>query len=315
MLAARKRAGLRQIELAVALGERYDHSVISAVEHNRSSLRTDGLTRAAHALGVSTDYLLGLADDPTPSAELRDQLDKQSPKAQLINDLESTKTMLGERLAESRKGAGLTQFQLAIALGDRYDRTMIGHVEHNRSGLLADGLVKAAGTLHVSVDYLLGLTDDPTPAAERDPKVLPFPGPDDEYESVRRYNAEDLRLAAGVRAFIDREPTPSEVRFRKDWLRSHALAAKNLMLLNVIGDSMFPTIEEGDSVLIDESRRAPRSGRVYGLRTLDGPLVKRLRKRQGRWWADSDNGEYKPRMMREDDQTLGQVVWWAHTEE
>ena len=188
-------------------------------------------------------------------------------------------------------------------------------VENNHKGLLLDGATKAAQALNVSLDYLVGLTDDPTPAAERDPKVLPFPGPDDEYESVRRYNAEDLRLAAGVRAFIDREPQASEIRFRKDWLQTHALAAKNLMLLNVIGDSMFPTIEDGDSVLIDESRRTPRSGRIFGLRTLDGPLVKRLRKRQGRWWADSDNGEYKPRMMRENDQTLGQVVWWAHTEE
>ena len=209
----------------------------------------------------------------------------------------------------------MRQVELAAALGKRYDQSVIAHVERGDIALSYDGLVNAARTLGVSIDYLAGLTDDPTPAAERDPKALPFPGPDDEYESVRRYSAEDMRLAAGVRAFIDREPTPSEVRFRKDWLRSHALAAKNLMLLNVIGDSMFPTIEEGDSVLIDESRRAPRSGRVYGLRTLDGPLVKRLRRRAGRWWADSDNGEYKPRLMRENDQTLGQVVWWAHTEE
>ena len=209
----------------------------------------------------------------------------------------------------------MRQVELAAALGKRYDQSVIAHVERGDIALSYDGLVNAARTLGVSIDYLAGLTDDPTPAAERDPKALPFPGPDDEYESVRRYNAEDLRLAAGVRAFIDREPQASEIRFRKDWLQTHALAAKNLMLINVIGDSMFPTIEDGDSVLIDESRRAPRSGRVYGLRTLDGPLVKRLRKRQGRWWADSDNGEYKPRLMREDDQTLGQVVWWAHTEE
>ena len=209
----------------------------------------------------------------------------------------------------------MRQVELAAALGKRYDQSVIAHVERGDIALSYDGLVNAARTLGVSIDYLAGLTDDPTPAAERDPKALPFPGPDDEYESVRRYNAEDLRLAAGVRAFIDREPQASEIRFRKDWLQTHALAAKNLMLLNVIGDSMFPTIEDGDSVLIDESRRTPRSGRVYGLRTLDGPLVKRLRKRQGRWWADSDNGEYKPRLMREDDQTLGQVVWWAHTEE
>ncbi len=150
-------------------------------------------------------------------------------------------------------------------------------------------------------------------------KVLPFPSPagsadDDEYDSIRRYKPDDLRLAAGQIAFVDREPIPGEVKFRHDWLESHGLKAKNLMLIDVIGDSMVPTIKEGDSVLIDESRRKPRSGRIYGVVTTDGPLVKRLRKRGGRWWAESDNDKYEPRPLGDEDRTLGRVVWWAHTE-
>ncbi len=43
---------------------------------------------------------------------------------------------------------------------------MISHVENNRTGLVRDGLIQAARVLGVSTDYLLGLTDDPTPAAE-----------------------------------------------------------------------------------------------------------------------------------------------------
>ncbi len=51
---------------------------------------------------------------------------------------------------------------------------MISHVEANRSSLLYDGLVKAARVLGVSIDYLAGLTDDPTPAADRDtPRACP----------------------------------------------------------------------------------------------------------------------------------------------
>lgn len=49
------------------MGDRYDHTVISAVENNRSSLRLHGLVRAAKVLSVSTDYLLGLTDDPAPT--------------------------------------------------------------------------------------------------------------------------------------------------------------------------------------------------------------------------------------------------------
>ncbi len=150
-------------------------------------------------------------------------------------------------------------------------------------------------------------------------KVLPFPSPagsadDDEYDSIRRYKPDDIRMAAGKIAFVDREPVPGEVKFRHDWLESHGLKAKNLMLIDVIGDSMVPTIKEGDSVLIDESRRKPRSGRIYGVVTTDGPLVKRLRKRGGRWWAESDNDKYEPRPLGDEDRTLGRVVWWAHTE-
>ena len=150
-------------------------------------------------------------------------------------------------------------------------------------------------------------------------KVLPFARAtertdDEEFESVRRYQAEDLQIAAGPEAVVDREPLAGEIKFRKTWLRSNRLKANNLMLLDVIGDSMFPTIEQGDSVLIDESCRSPRSGKIYGLQTPDVPLVKRLRKRKDRWWADSDNAEYKPRAIGRRDRTLGLVVWWAHTE-
>ncbi len=44
---------------------------------------------------------------------------------------------------------------------------MISHIESGRSGLVRDGLVKAAQVLDVSVDYLLGLTDDPAPVDDR----------------------------------------------------------------------------------------------------------------------------------------------------
>ena len=257
-----------------------------------------------------------------------------------------------------------------MELGERYDRTMIGHVEHDRSAMLLDGAVRAARILDVSLDYLAGLTDDPTPAVEGtreaekrvreewkrrteleavlqrteneldrrdqeldrlrtqaaatpetpDPDVSPIqsaPGwHDEKYESVRRYGSEDLALAAGIRTFADQEPVPSEVKFLKSWLRDHRLRAKDLFLADVLGDSMETTIYDGDSALVDELRTSPRSGRIYALRTGDGLLVKRLRKRDHRWWADSDNDneEYEPQPLDDRARIMGRVVWWAHTD-
>ena len=255
--------------------------------------------------------------------------------------------MIGERLVELRRRAGLTQTQLAVALGDRYTGSMISMVEHNHSGLLLDGATKAAEVLNVSLDYLTGLTDDPAPVDDRveeerrsrakleaalrsaeeerdrlralpDPDVSPIqsaPGwHDEDYESVRRYESEDVRLAAGTGTFADQEPVPSEVKFLKSWLRDHHLRAKDLFLADVSGDSMETTIYDGDSALVDESRTSPRSGRIYALRTGEGPLVKRLRKRDHRWWADSDNEKYEPQPLDDAARIMGRVVWWAHTD-
>ena len=52
------------VELSAALGDRYDHSVLSRVGANKSSLCLEGVVRAAQELNVSTDYLLGFTDDP-----------------------------------------------------------------------------------------------------------------------------------------------------------------------------------------------------------------------------------------------------------
>ncbi|MDE0109950.1 MAG: XRE family transcriptional regulator [Bryobacterales bacterium] len=244
--------------------------------------------------------------------------------------------MIGERLATARRRAGLKQVDLAVALGERYNQSVISAVEHGQSSLRLDGAVRAAQVLGVSLDYLVGLTDDPVPATDRASSVEAPPeqspiksrssgrilhftssgdaGAEDEFESVRRYDRRDLRLAAGSHSFSDIEPAAGEVRFRLDWLRAQNLRASNLALLDAAGDSMAPTIRDGDSVLVDESRIEPVHGRVFAMRTVDGPLVKRLRKRRDRWWADSDNQEHESRPILREDRLLGLVVWWAHTE-
>ena len=151
-----------------------------------------------------------------------------------------------------------------------------------------------------------------------DPDVSPIqsaPGwRDEDYETVRRYESEDVALAAGTGTFADREPVAGEVKFRTSWLRKRRLRAKDLFLVDVSGDSMEPTICDGDSALVDETHTSPRSGKIYALRTGDGPLVKRLRKRDHRWWADSDNDEYEPQPLDDRARIMGRVVWWAHTD-
>ncbi len=251
---------------------------------------------------------------------------------------------IGERIKIGRNG--LSQVQLA-----RIARLTPPSVSRFESGVIqpsATTLSRLASALGVSSDYLVGLTDDPTPADERtrevndrvreaeeraaqeaeerlqaaadltDPDVSPIqsaPGwQDEKYESVRRYESEDVRLAAGTGTFADQEPVAGEVKFRTSWLRKQRLRAKDVFLVDVLGDSMERTIFDGDAALVDETHKSPRSGKIYALRTGDGLIVKRLRKRDHRWWADSDNEEYEPQPHDDRARIMGRVVWWAHTD-
>ncbi len=238
--------------------------------------------------------------------------------------------MLGGRLAESRKRAGLTQFQLAIALGDRYDRTMIGHVEHNRSALLADGLMKAAETLNVSVDYLLGLTDDPTPAAELRAQVKELsahrsPANDladnaalarTSSETTRPPGAQPvpvrrLQTAAGSGALDLDEEVKTYAYFREEWLKRRGLVATRCSIISVMGESMEPTLPDGCVVLLDHNRRSRRKGKIFVVRTEDGLVVKRAGKDPGgRWQLVSDHPAWPPQLWARA-MVIGEVKWVA----
>ena len=97
--------------------------------------------------------------------------------------------------------------------------------------------------------------------------------------------------------------------------RRHALRAERCSLVDVTGDNMEPELFDGDSALVDHSRCDPVEGEIFALRTLEGPLVKRLRFHDDRWWASSDNdsSENGSRPLDGDDGIIGRVVWWAHT--
>ena len=227
---------------------------------------------------------------------------------------------MGERLEQSRRRAGLAQVDLAAALGDRYNHSVISKVEHGKSALRIDGAVKAAETLGVSLDYLTGLTDDPTPSARLTAKVSEL---DDasavttDEEDGHSIDVMELDTAAGAGAVVDFERVKDRIRFRRSWLRKHGLVAHQCKVLGVKGESMDPTLTDGCSILIDFNRRRRIEGRIFVVRTDDGLIVKRAGKsRTGNWQLVSDNSDkqdWPTRPWPNDADVIGEVKWAART--
>ena len=213
--------------------------------------------------------------------------------------------MIGKRLRKSRKLAGLLQVELAAALGDRYDAAMISRVEAGHKSLRLDGAVKAARELGVSLDYLTGLTNDPRPI-----KKIVSAVEDDELQSIDK---RDVRAAAGWGAHVESKAVIGRLAFRKDWLRKLGINAKHASIIDVMGDSMEPTLQNGNIIMIDHQRVDLVNKRIFAIHTGDGALVKRAARRGRIWRLVSDNANYEPLPFPKDGRVIGEVRWAGRT--
>ena len=88
----------------------------------------------------------------------------------------------------------------------------------------------------------------------------------------------DVGAAAGAGAFDGDERGQAHIAFDPVWLRRLARGApEHLSIIRVAGDSMAPTLADGDDILVDrgDSAERVRDG-VYVLRMDDMLVVKRL---------------------------------------
>ncbi|MGH7814538.1 MAG: XRE family transcriptional regulator [Candidatus Binataceae bacterium] len=100
--------------------------------------------------------------------------------------------------------------------------------------------------------------------------------------------------------------------FRAQWaLRRLGVEPRDLLLIEIAGDSMAPTIESGDLVLADLGEPRFRQDGAYLIRHAEGLSVKRLQRRpDGKVMLRSDNPAYAPIVAApESIAIVGRVIW------
>jgi phage repressor protein C with HTH and peptisase S24 domain len=86
-----------------------------------------------------------------------------------------------------------------------------------------------------------------------------------------------VEASAGPGALANREETISRFGFDARWLRSVASSPHNVSAISVRGESMLPTLSEGDEILVDGGDAADRlRDGIYVLRVEEALLVKRI---------------------------------------
>lgn len=119
-----------------------------------------------------------------------------------------------------------------------------------------------------------------------------------------------LSASAGPGAFADEEEPFGAFGVTPQWLREQGLEPAMLSAIAVAGDSMEPTLRDGDEILVDRTPRTPRDG-IHVVRVDGALLVKRLETgRPGLVVLRSDNRAYDPiELAPPEIEVIGRVVW------
>lgn len=98
--------------------------------------------------------------------------------------------------------------------------------------------------------------------------------------------------------------TPDHVLVERSRLKHYKVEA-----FKVVGDSMMPTIQEGEYVLIDRQDTELYDNAIYLIACQEnGIRIRRLRYISGQWWAFADNPKYAPELYLESCKIIGRVV-------
>lgn len=134
---------------------------------------------------------------------------------------------------------------------------------------------------------------------------------DDVYAFVPLY---DARCSAGSGAWNERSRVLVQLSFTRYSLRKKGLNPTDLACLRVDGDSMTGLLEDGDTVMIDQSRNALEGEGVYVVLLDDHLYAKRLQRQfDGSVLIISHNKEYKEMTVPKDRlaelHIIGRAVW------
>ena len=210
--------------------------------------------------------------------------------------------MDGKRLRQAREEAGLTQADLAAAVGKNYDQTKLSKVENGHIEMRNDIMIAACRVLNVSADWLLGIAHDPEPESIRHKAEFP---------SLDFLPLQTQGVIAGISGGTVAIPHEETYAFRHSRLSRMDIEPGRAKIYRVSGDSMLPVLPNGTSILVDYARTDLVDSHLYVLRSNGSLLVKRAKRWLEQWWWISENPNWAA--IRHDDsmQIYGRVRWYG----
>ena len=119
-----------------------------------------------------------------------------------------------------------------------------------------------------------------------------------------------IRFSSGRDGVLRSDQVVDSIAFRAEWVKKRlSTESRDLLLIEVVGDSMAPTVKDSDLILADLAEPRFKQDGIYLLRHDSGLAVKRIQRRpDGKLLVRSDNPKYEA-MVVATASIIGRVIW------
>ncbi|MCT8662275.1 helix-turn-helix transcriptional regulator [Glaesserella parasuis] len=216
-------------------------------------------------------------------------------------------------ILKEKFSSNTSEFSRAVGIAiTSLNRWLIGEADPSRSNL-----IKTAKASGVQLEWLAtgqgqrDETSEEMPASKIQEKLK------DNISMIISY--EGINVSAGFGSFNEGTTEPDgEEPYSDELLARLGVKAHHCAVFWANGNSMSPTIENGDQMLVDLSKKEVKGNRIYLVQNGDSVWVKRVKIEWDGVELISDNKEeYRPIRISADEaqnlQIIGQVVHIGHS--
>lgn len=196
----------------------------------------------------------------------------------------------------------LNRFKMAMSLQtDAEIASILGKSRNSvpmwraRRSIPIEEMIDASQNVNISIDWLLtghgamyahaGLSELPVLSQTR--------GDEEAFAGAVRIPIYEQGVSAGTGTEPKGDMILGSGTFLVEWVRALGISPSHAFLVPVDGDSMEPTIRDGELILCESTREYSRSG-IYVFRYEGEIMVKRLMRQQGTLIAISENPRIPP---------------------
>ena len=248
----------------------------------------------------------------------------QLADAQRLSEIYKSRVRQSKDLTDT---APLTQTEVGERCGWNSPQSTVSQYMNGKVALNLDALVKLAKALDFEPDEVsptlaagirFSLAEAPIEGVDKPLSVVPGDQVATNWDDFAFVDQYAVSASAGSGYDNSHVVLRNTLAFKREWLRYKGVNPKHLQVIYADGDSMHPTINHRDVLLVDGSHVEPVDDQIFVIEVQDrGTIVKRLvRNGSDGWIVRSDNPDkdaYEDEVLPDGEiyehRILGRVIW------